>query len=133
VKDIRIDYSKRWQQVHLRAMISSYKSSPFFEFYFENIEKIISKNHEFLLDLNICLIQMVSGILKLEKTTSHSSHFEPVENMDYDFRYRISPKRIFPYQSKEYMQVFNSSNGFVTGLSIVDLIFNKGPESGKFI
>ncbi|MCX6255506.1 MAG: WbqC family protein [Bacteroidia bacterium] len=53
IKDIRIDYSKRWQQVHLRAMTASYNSSPFFEFYFENIEKIISKNHEFLLDLNI--------------------------------------------------------------------------------
>jgi len=133
VKDIRIDYSKRWQQVHLRAMISSYNSSPYFEFYFENIEKIISKNHEFLLDLNTELIQMVSEILRLKKPLSFSSHFEPVENMNNDFRYRISPKKSFPHTSKEYIQVFNRSNGFVTGLSIVDLIFNMGPESGKYI
>jgi hypothetical protein len=52
IKDIRIDYSKRWQQVHLRAMTASYNSSPYFEFYFENFEKIILKNKNFLLDLN---------------------------------------------------------------------------------
>ena len=43
VKEIRIDYSKRWQQVHLRAITASYSSSPYFQFYFENIEKIISR------------------------------------------------------------------------------------------
>ena len=59
VKDIRIDYSKRWQQVHLRAMTASYRSSPFFEFYFEEIEKIISKNHEFLIDLNTELTEVI--------------------------------------------------------------------------
>jgi hypothetical protein len=53
VKDIRIDYSKRWQQVHLGALVSSYNSSPFFLFYFETIEKIILSNHKFLLDLNM--------------------------------------------------------------------------------
>jgi len=133
VKDIKIDYSKRWQQVHLRAMISSYNSSPYFEFYFEKIEKIISKNHEYLLDLNRELTEMVSDILKLKKSLSWSAKFEPVENMDYDYRYRISPKKLFPYQSKEYIQVFNSTTGFVPGLSIIDLIFNTGPESVKYI
>ncbi|EFK96299.1 WbqC-like protein family, partial [sediment metagenome] len=49
IKDIRIDYTKRWQQVHLRAMTSSYRSSPYFEYYFDRIEKIISTNHEFIL------------------------------------------------------------------------------------
>src|SRR5664280_2173516 len=55
-KDIRIDYSKRWQQVHLGAFKSSYNSSPYYEFYFEIFDKIISQNHVFLLDLNMELI-----------------------------------------------------------------------------
>ena len=52
VKKIRIDYSKRWQQVHLRAIITSYRASPFFEFYFEELEKNILNKYEFLIDLN---------------------------------------------------------------------------------
>jgi len=47
VKEIRIDYSKRWQQVHLRAVVASYRASPFFEFYFEEIEKCILKTMNF--------------------------------------------------------------------------------------
>src|SRR5659263_36431 len=47
VKDVRIDYSKRWQQVHLRTMIASYNSSPYFEYYFEALEKVISVKNVF--------------------------------------------------------------------------------------
>src|SRR5664280_3240390 len=53
LKEIRIDYSKRWQQVHLRAITASYSSSPYFQFYFENIEKIIARKTDFLFDLNM--------------------------------------------------------------------------------
>ncbi len=70
IKDIRIDYSKRWQQVHLRAMTASYNSSPYFEFYFESIEKIISENHEFLIDLNMALTEKILQTLKINKSLS---------------------------------------------------------------
>ena len=59
IKDIRIDYSKRWQQVHLRAIRSSYGSSPFFQYYFEEFESIIQNNYEFLLDLNMNLLELI--------------------------------------------------------------------------
>lgn len=133
VKDIRIDYSKRWQQVHLRAMTAAYNSSPYFEFYFENIEKIISKNHTFIIDLNMELIKSVLAILKIIKTISFTSDFEPTKNKDYDFRYRISPKKESLFTIKEYSQVFRQSGPFVNGLSIIDLIFNMGPDSVNYL
>jgi len=133
VKDIRIDYSKRWQQVHLRAMTAAYNSSPYFEFYFENIEKIISKNHTFIIDLNMELIKSVLAILKIIKTISFTSDFEPTKNKDYDFRYRISPKEESLFTIKEYSQVFRQSGPFVNGLSIIDLIFNMGPDSVSYL
>jgi hypothetical protein len=129
VKDIRIDYSKRWQQVHLRAMTASYNSSPYFEFYFENIEKIISKNHEFLLDLNLELLDTFFGILKMKKKISYTTVFEPVGEAENDFRYKIAPKKESHSTVKKYIQVFNNGSGFVPGLSIIDLLFNMGPES----
>jgi hypothetical protein len=64
IKDIRIDYSKRWQQVHLGAIVASYNSSPYFKFYFDDIEKIISGNFEFLTDLNMKLTELILKMLK---------------------------------------------------------------------
>jgi hypothetical protein len=132
LKDIRIDYSKRWQQVHLRAMISSYSSSPFFEFYFENIEKIVSKYFEFLIDLNTELTNLVLEQLGINKSVSYSSIFEPVGDPENDFRYTITPKKAFASSGKTYRQVF-ANRGFVPNLSIIDLIFNMGPEAENYI
>jgi hypothetical protein len=133
VKEIRIDYSKRWQQVHLRAIITSYRASPFFEFYFEEIEKHILRNHEFLIDLNTGLTETILKIIGVRKSISYTSSFLPEGSVDYDFRYSITPKKQSGFISKEYMQVFNHSSGFVTGLSIIDLIFNMGPESINYL
>jgi len=133
VKDIRVDYSKRWQQVHLRAMAASYNSSPYFEFYFENFEKIISGNHVFLLDLNMELTMHVLEILKIDKKLFYTKKFEPVCGYQYDFRYRISPKAESSFSEKRYLQVFESNTGFIPNLSMVDLIFNMGPEAVKYL
>jgi hypothetical protein len=133
IKDIRIDYSKRWQQVHLRAMITSYRSSPYFEFYFENIEKVISKNPKFLLDLNTELTETILTILKINKTLLYSTNFESVDDSPLDFRYIIKPRQTLPVTEKKYFQVFNGAAGFVPGLSIIDLLFNMGPDSIGFL
>ena len=133
VKDIRIDYSKRWQQVHLRAMTASYNSSPYFEFYFDSIEKIISRSHTFLLDLNTELIESVLEKLQLNKGISYTTEFIQPGNFEFDFRYRVTPKGVSDFTGKEYMQVFNVGKGFVKGLSIIDLLFNKGPDAVNYL
>lgn len=133
VRDTRIDYSKRWQQVHLRAITASYNASPYFQFYFENIEKIISKKIEFLFDLNLQLTESVLKMLKLNKKITYTTEFQPVGEADNDFRYKISPKEESQFAVKEYLQVFNSKNRFVQRLSIIDLIFNAGPEAGGYL
>jgi hypothetical protein len=133
IKDIRIDYTKRWQQVHLRAIKASYNSSPFFEFYFDSFEKIISSDHEFLLDLNNELTFSVLHILRLRPGIFYTESFEPSEGKPSDFRYSISPKKESTFHSKRYLQVFGSGTGFVPNLSIIDLIFNVGPDAGKYL
>ena len=133
IKDIRIDYSKRWQQVHLRAMTASYSSSPYFQYYFENIEKIISKRHNFLLDLNMELTDSILKILKIKKVISYTTNFKPVGDTENDFRYIVTPKEESHFAVKEYIQVFNKGEGFVPGLGIVDLLFNMGPEAVEYL
>ncbi|MCX6335245.1 MAG: WbqC family protein [Bacteroidia bacterium] len=133
VRDIRIDYSKRWQQVHLRAFVSSYSSSPFFLYYYEDIEKIILRNHEFLLDLNMELLMAVMGMIKLQVKISYTTDFMPVNKAENDFRYKINPKKKTDYNSKPYIRVFSQENGFTGGFSIADLLFNMGPEAVRYL
>jgi hypothetical protein len=135
VKDIRIDYSKRWQQVHLRALISSYKSSAFFEYYFEDIERIIAGKTKYLLELNLNALRTVLRITGISTPVLYTNVFEPVTENDHDFRYIISPKKEIPgiSSSKEYYQVFSYKFGFVADLSILDLIFNLGPDSINYL
>jgi len=133
IKDIRIDYSKRWQQVHLGAMVSAYSSSPFFLYYYEELEKIILSNHQFLLDLNLELIMTILKMIKLEVNISYSTDFRPVNKTENDFRYNLNPKKKSDYVMKPYLQVFSQDNGFTAGLSIVDPLFNLGPEAVKYL
>jgi len=133
IKDIRIDYSKRWQQIHLGAMKAAYNSSPFFEFYFDRIEHIISEGHEFLIDLNMELISVINNMLQINTRVSFTTRFEPVSSEVNDYRYSISPKRSDQREYRAYRQVFQFGKGFVPGLSITDLIFNMGPESYQYL
>jgi hypothetical protein len=133
VKNIRIDYSKRWQQVHLRAMIAAYRASPYFEYYFDRIEQIISSDHEFLIDLNMELMLMTFKVLKIDTRITYTTHFKPVNHEPSDCRYTLSPKRFAQMENLEYQQVFQPGKGFVPGLSIIDLIFNMGPDSGRYL
>ncbi len=132
VRDIVIDYSKRWQQVHLRALNSAYNRSPYYQFYFENVEKAIMRNHKYLLDLNDELLRICLDILKIKRGISITASFGPVAGKKNDFRYAITPKKASGYAPLPYYQVFGEK-GFVPGLSILDLIFNMGPESSDLI
>jgi hypothetical protein len=132
IKEIRIDFSKRWQQVHIRAITSSYSRSPYFQFYFEQIEKILMRNHKFLTELNDELLFKCLELLNINKCVSHTYSFQPAGYTDQDFRYSISPKEISDYHCTPYIQVFGQG-GFVPGLSILDLIFNMGPESSSYL
>jgi hypothetical protein len=133
VKNIRIDYSKRWQQVHLRAIRAAYSAAPYFEFYFEDLETEILKHHEFLLDLNEGLSDLILKIIGVKKPISFSTQFTPVGVTDSDFRYKITPKDESSYRTKEYHHVFKSQEDFVSRLSIIDLLFNLGPEAVGYL
>ena len=133
VKDIRIDYSKRWQQVHLGALVSAYGSSPFFLYYYESIEKIIQHNHTFLLDLNMDLIRGILGIIKINANISYTESYIPEGKAENDFRYIISPKKKSDFRTKPYTRVFASGEEYILKLSILDLLFNMGPDTIRFL
>jgi hypothetical protein len=134
IKDIKIDNDCRWKNIHLRAIESAYRSSPYYIYYADDILNILKKQFVFLIDLNNEIQQKVLELLGLEINILNTIDFKNVPLPCYDFSDSIHPKdrKKKPdnhFSPKSYYQVFNSKFGFVPNLSIVDLLFNMGPNS----
>lgn len=134
VKDIRIDYNKKWQKLHWRSIESAYRHSPFFEFYMDEFFPFFEQRFEFLLDFNASLFELILHALEIDNTYQFSSEFMDDQEGNYtDYRDIIHPKRDLLsdplFAPVTYPQVFGDRHGFKANLSIVDLLFNEGPNA----
>ncbi len=129
-KDIRISDHGNWRHLHWNALTSAYRMSPFFEYYEEDFAPFYEKRYDFLFDFNEELRRMICKLIDIDPKVIYTEQYEP--DVLNDFREVIRPKhpgedscfRVVPYY-----QVFKEKNGFLPNLSIVDLLFNMGPES----
>jgi hypothetical protein len=135
VKDILVDYDTDWTRLHWKGIISSYNSSPFFEFYRDTVEPFYVKRYKFLVDLCFGIIIEMLNALNIQTDVSLSTKYMfPGEGqIRYDFRELISPKKDFTeddlFYPVPYQQVFMEKTGFIPNLSIIDILFNMGSES----
>ncbi|HVN59366.1 MAG TPA: WbqC family protein [Bacteroidales bacterium] len=131
VNRVRIDYTKRWQPVHLGAIESSYRSAPYFEYYIDTVRSIYDQKTEFLASLDLATLQIVMDALKINVPVNLTGEYVP-EGPDEDFRYLISPKKTGISENsifEPYPQPFSGRYGFIADLSILDLMFCMGPGS----
>ena len=133
-RDIEISDHGNWQHLHWHAIISAYNSSPFFEYYADDFAPFYRKNFQFLFDFNEQLRSLVCRLLEIEPSVTFSAEYITAVNSDTDFRETIHPKKEttkadLPFIAKEYYQVFRQKHGFFPNLSIIDLLFNMGPEA----
>ena len=134
VKDIRIDYSKNWQKLHWKGIESAYMRSPFFEFYLDEIRLLLDKKHNFLLELNMEILDFLLGTLEISGGYKLSDAFND-SGTEYlnDYREIIHPKKTpdedSSFRAESYSQVFSDRYGFQENLSIIDLLFNEGPNA----
>lgn len=132
MKDLKISYAENWQKQHWKSLKSAYQSSPYFEFYEDQLIQIFQTEEKFLFDLNLKSISIIQKMLKSEKAYSLNNEFEknPAEQ---DFRNHFSTKNETELQMEDYYQVFTDKYGFLKDLSIIDLVCNKGPESITYL
>jgi hypothetical protein len=147
-REVRIDNSKRWQHVHWTSIVSAYAASPFFDHYGERFAPIYERRFDWLVDLDLELLDVLTGALKLKGAFEISENYIVARPGDLDLRGKKALRRHGPGISvsgasmipsggqplfKEYIQVFSDRIPFIPGLSIIDLLFCEGPSAREFL
>ena len=135
MRDIRISDHGKWRHLHWYALESAYNQTPYFDYLKDDFRPFYEKKFDFLMDFNEELLYLLCQLIDMEPQISRSEDYLKEISPDIaDFREVIHPKKDFrttdpDFQAVPYYQVFQSKLGFLPNLSIVDLLFNMGPES----
>lgn len=131
-RDIKIETAFDWQKQHFKSLDAAYRSSPFFEYFEDDIRPIFEKKHTFLKDLNFETMSIVSKCLGLPFEYNETVEYFH-ENSDFtDFRNLANGKKDTS-EFEEYTQVFGEKFGFINNLSILDLLFNEGRFAKEYL
>jgi hypothetical protein len=133
VKDVKISYDFRWQRLHWMSLQSCYRRSAYFEFYEDDFAPFYERRFEFLFDFNEQLFNLILKAIKLKPQISYTAEFQQRHLELPDFRHTIHPKTESEFEQKPYFQVFEERKGFLKNLSIVDLLFNQGPQAINYL
>ena len=158
INNVKINNNENWRKKHLRTIITNYSKAPFFNDYIGIFEDVYSKDWITIPDLNISIIERVCQIINfVDKNTVRASSLDvsddPTDRLidickslggdtylsgrdgaNYMNLERFKERGIEvvfqDFQHPEYQQLFN---GFQSHMSIIDIIFNCGPESINLI
>lgn len=137
IREVEIDYKTDWQKQHLKSIESAYRNSPFYEYLIDDFISVYQKRPRHLFDFNLLLISIILNILEIDKKINFTNRFLIPNDENFDFRYRVKPKKqneeITRLANKKYYQVFNDKHPFQPDLSIIDLLFNLGPEAYGYL
>ena len=128
IKEIQISYRESWQKEHWNAIVSSYNSSPYFEYYQDELQPFFEQEEMLLIDFNNKLQVVILKLLQEEKDVKttieylHKGDFSDLRNHKWNLG-----------KQEKYDQVFMEKHGFIANLSILDLLFNLGPESADYL
>ena len=137
VKDIKIEYQMNWQKNHFKSIESAYRHSPFYEFLIDDLAIFFEKKEKYLLDFNMKILLVLLEQIGIDKAPTRSkSYLKPV-NSESNWRSLIHPKLGYISDSKftpePYSQNFDEKNGFLPNLSIIDTLFQLGPETRQYL
>ncbi len=146
-KEVLLDNSYAWQRNHWRTLQTAYRTSPFFEFYEDEVAPLYEQTFEKLLDFNLQTIATICECLQIHMPIAKTSHYqENIKTIDHkstssaskppttlDSRYLVHAKRKLNMRQEKYVQVFGDRHGFVENASILDLLFNEGTNALTYL
>lgn len=135
---IEVDMTRNWNVIHFRTIEAAYNKSPFFMHYRDYFEEVFLSPPKLLLDFNLRLLKLCMKLTGIQKEINFTSQFCKSPENVFDMRLNIMPKQRTPHAWEikayaPYIQVFADRNNFLPNLSIMDLLFNLGPESAAYL
>ena len=132
-RDVKVDNQYPWQRQHWRSLQTAYRSSPFFEYYEDDLAPLFQNRYNFLLDYNFNCIDAVCSALELDVPEHRTTAYEASPSGIRDMRFLVNAKKPIPFSPVNYTQVFTERHGFIGNLSILDLLFNEGTNAATHL
>ena len=132
-KDVKIFNEEKWQNSHWKSLYSAYRTSPFFEYYEDDIHPLFSKKTNYILDFNFKCFEVICDCMQLDINTSKTKSYQLEVKNTKDFRFLVNAKKEISQSFNSYTQVFNNKHGYISNLSILDLLFNEGPNTLNYL
>ncbi len=132
-KDVKVENDYKWQRQHWRALQTAYRTSPYFEFYEDEIAPLYTKTYDYLLDYNLKSIEIISDCLQIDMPNLKTESFEMQSKTLFDARYLVQAKKKLEFTQPEYVQVFGDRHGFIENLSVLDLLFTEGTNALSYL
>jgi hypothetical protein len=139
IKDVKISYDTNWQKLHWKTIESAYRNSPFYEYFIDEFEVFFVKKFDFLYDFNLQIIKTICKNLKITIPIIDTEDYIFADDLLInDFREIIHPKKDYhlsdpEFNPKPYFQVFSDKLGFISNLSILDVLFNLGNQCNEYL
>ena len=131
-KDVKISQETNWQDHHWKSLLSAYSTSPFFEYYKDELVYLFKTKTNYILDFNLNCFEAICDCLQLDLDYSKTDEYQKIIEDAEDFRYLVNAKSEEP-EFEPYSQVFDDKHGFINNLSILDLLFNEGPNALSYL
>ena len=132
MSDVVVENAFPWQKEHWKSIQNAYRTSPFFEFYEDELAPLFHNKVEGLLDFNIHIFETLADIIGLEISTTKTTHYEKTPEI-IDLRHLTVAKNKKEYPITPYMQVLEAQHGWLPNLSVLDLLFNEGPNTLNYL
>ncbi len=129
--EVKIDSDEKWQKVHWRSLKTAYQTSPFFEFYEDELAPLFNTEYDLLYEFNYACFGTLIECLQMDLNFEKTSEYEKVPKDKLDLR-KLSNAKIST-GIPEYIQVFQEKHGFLSNLCVLDLLFNEGPNSLEYL
>lgn len=131
-KTVEIENSFPWQSQHWKSLQSAYRTSPFFEFYEDELLFLFERKATNLLEHNLIIFDTLIDLIGIEVSYQCTEEYykNPVQQ---DLRYLATSKKEQTFTLQSYNQVLQKNGDFISNLSVLDLLFNQGPNSIEYL
>src|SRR5690606_3389415 len=132
--DVLIEDNYDWKKQHWKSIETAYRTSPYFEFYEDDLIPFFKKKHNSLFEMNLESMEIVADCLQLDPFRYElTTEFHKIQASNLDQRPLVSAKAKQEHHFDTYVQVFDDRHGFIPNLSILDLLFNEGPNALNYL